>query len=514
MAAHRMTLTTPTARRLFSRTSSSSSLPLGSVQSWKVCLISLLWIAGTTNAEYRRNTDQRTVTANTGTGGSLLFQELDINQFSYHPLLTQSSLTDNGSVNHQHRRRIARIVVDDFLWIQQQQQQLTDRNNHGEQEEWSSMLDQTDDSLTENFPIRHLGAQGLELAMPTISYTKDGANSDNNSNSNNQHMNVNSRYLSTGTTIAAVRGRNFVVLGADTRATAGTTVADTRATKIHKLAGNIYACGAGTSADLQHVALETRHTVALQVLTEGTIGNANNDVDMDIDGDVDDNENENSDINHTRQQQEQHVPVERVCRMLQERLYQQGGNCQANLIVGGVFRGSNGNNNNGNRHPVAVLTTIHPHGSMDLHQAYTALGSGGLAATSVLESRYKADMTLPEAVQLVQDAVSAGIDNDLGSGSQVDLCIMTADTTADEGVRVDYRRGIVREEMLVSVPKHKDDSKDEDEEATQEQSSVPGVNGFGNLPFGVQSRRVLAVHRSVEQEWNDYLGISNSNSSK
>jgi 20S proteasome alpha/beta subunit len=316
-------------------------------------------------------------------------------------------------------------------------------------------------------------------------------------------MNVNSRYLSTGTTIAAVRGRDFVVLGADTRATAGTTVADTRASKIHKLAGNIYACGAGTSADLQHVALETKHTVALQVLSEGTIGNADSDVDMDMD----DND-ANSDINHTRQQQEQHVPVERVCRMLQERLYQQGGNCGANLIVGGVYRGTS---SNGKSQPVAVLTTIHPHGSMDLHQAYTALGSGGLAATTVLESRYKADMTLAEAVQLVQDAISAGIDNDLGSGSQVDLCIMTAGTAADDGddgVRIDYRRGIVPEEVLVPVPKRED--KTQEQTFDQKRLSMPGVNGFGNLPFGIQSRRVLAVHQSAEQEWNDYLGISNS----
>jgi hypothetical protein len=260
---------------------------------------------------------------------------------------------------------------------------------------------------------------------------------------------------------------------------------------------------------LQHVALETKHSVALQVLTEGTIGNANSNVNMDMD---DDNDENDSDIHHTRQQQEQHVPVERVCRMLQERLYQQGGSCGANLIVGGVYRGSS----NGNSQPVAVLTTIHPHGSMDLHQAYTALGSGGLAATAVLESRYKADMTLAEAVQLVQDAISAGIDNDLGSGSQVDLCIMTADTASDgdDGVRVDYRRGIVPEEVLVPVPKREDGSNVNDKGEDQKRLSMPGVNGFGNLPFGVQSRRVLAVHQSVEQEWNDYLGISNSDSSK
>ncbi len=44
-----------------------------------------------------------------------------------------------------------------------------------------------------------------------------------------------------------------VVLGADTRSTAGTTVADKNCSKIHYITPNIYACGAGTAADLEHV---------------------------------------------------------------------------------------------------------------------------------------------------------------------------------------------------------------------------------------------------------------------
>lgn len=44
-----------------------------------------------------------------------------------------------------------------------------------------------------------------------------------------------------------------VVLGADTRSTSGSTVADKNCSKIHYIAPNIYACGAGTAADLEHV---------------------------------------------------------------------------------------------------------------------------------------------------------------------------------------------------------------------------------------------------------------------
>ena len=55
------------------------------------------------------------------------------------------------------------------------------------------------------------------------------------------------------------------------------------------------------------------------------------------------------------------------------------------------------------------------------------MGSGSLNAMSVFESGYKEDMTKEEAMDLVARAIRAGIYNDLGSGSNVDLCIITKD---------------------------------------------------------------------------------------
>ncbi|RXM34701.1 Proteasome subunit beta type-7 [Acipenser ruthenus] len=52
-------------------------------------------------------------------------------------------------------------------------------------------------------------------------------------------------------------------------------------------------------------------------------------------------------------------------------------------------------------------------------------GSGSLAAMAVFEDRYKQDMEEGEAKQLVRDAIAAGIFNDLGSGSNIDLCVIT-----------------------------------------------------------------------------------------
>ena len=53
------------------------------------------------------------------------------------------------------------------------------------------------------------------------------------------------------------------------------------------------------------------------------------------------------------------------------------------------------------------------------------MGSGSLAAMSVFETQWKAGMTRDQAVELTSSAVQAGIFNDLGSGSNVDVCVIT-----------------------------------------------------------------------------------------
>ena len=74
------------------------------------------------------------------------------------------------------------------------------------------------------------------------------------------------------------------------------------------------------------------------------------------------------------------------------------------------------------------LFTIHPHGSTD-KLPYVTMGSGSLAAMAVFEAGWKPNMERQEALDLVTAAISAGIFNDLGSGSNVDACVITADKT-------------------------------------------------------------------------------------
>ena len=83
---------------------------------------------------------------------------------------------------------------------------------------------------------------------------KSGFNFDNyQRNTKLEKKGMTVKTTKTGTTIVGVVYKDGVILGADTRATAGTIVADPDCLKIHYLAPNIYCCGAGTAADTEFV---------------------------------------------------------------------------------------------------------------------------------------------------------------------------------------------------------------------------------------------------------------------
>lgn len=188
-------------------------------------------------------------------------------------------------------------------------------------------------------------------------------------------------FRKTGTTIVGCVYKDGVVLGADTRATGDTTVVDKNCEKIHKIADNIYCCGAGTAADTQQVTDMINARLELHRMNTGR--------------------------------------PSRVCTalaMLKEMLFRYQGQVSAALVLGGVdFNGPH-------------IYTVYPHGSTD-HLGYATMGSGSLAAMAIFESRFRDDMELEDAKELVKDAVFAGIFNDLGSGSSCDLCVITKDNT-------------------------------------------------------------------------------------
>ncbi|XP_063000781.1 proteasome subunit beta type-7 [Elgaria multicarinata webbii] len=183
----------------------------------------------------------------------------------------------------------------------------------------------------------------------------------------------------TGTTIAGVVFKDGIVLGADTRATEGMVVADKNCSKIHYISPNIYCCGAGTAADTEMTTQMISSNMELHSLSTGRLPR-----------------------------------VVTANRMLKQMLFRYQGYIGAALVLGGVDVTG------------AHLYSIYPHGSTD-KLPYVTMGSGSLAAMAVFEDKFKPDMEEEAAKQLVRDAIAAGIYNDLGSGSNIDLCVLRKD---------------------------------------------------------------------------------------
>lgn len=100
--------------------------------------------------------------------------------------------------------------------------------------------------------------------------------------------------------------------------------------------------------------------------------------------------------------------------LLKQHLFRYQGHIGAYLVVAGID-------------PTGVgLFTVHAHGSTD-KLPYVTMGSGSLAAMSVFESMWKPQLNREEAIALCSEAIKAGIFNDLGSGSNVDVCVIQKD---------------------------------------------------------------------------------------
>jgi len=180
----------------------------------------------------------------------------------------------------------------------------------------------------------------------------------------------------TGTTICAAIFKNGVVIGADTRSTGGDIVADKNCEKIHYIAPNMYCAGAGTAADCNKTTKNISSQMELHRLNTG-----------------------------------RQVPVVAAKEVLKQMLFRYQGYIETYLIIGGV-----------DKHGPHIYECA-AHGST-AKLPFAAMGSGTLPAMSVLEGGWKPELSEDEAKQLVRNAIVAGIFNDMGSGSNVDLVVI------------------------------------------------------------------------------------------
>lgn len=250
--------------------------------------------------------------------------------------------------------------------------------------------------------------------------------------------------LKTGTTIVGICCRDGVVLGADTRSTGGPLVIDKEKLKIHAASSRIFCCAAGTSADCDQITRACGQVLALQRVEHELAG-------------------------------ESHVldSVFLAVSTIMDLFQTPVGNRmpESAIILGGV-----------DRLVGPSLYQITRDGG--LPTTFCALGSGSVDAISVLESARRKwgspismsfrdglecleqsveNVDAETAVEAVRRAVQAGILNDLGSGSHVDICIIKLDGVRQwremsRGLAFDEKevgRGQGRSEKAISPPRRK-----------------------------------------------------------
>ncbi|KAL6868574.1 nucleophile aminohydrolase [Trichoderma novae-zelandiae] len=186
---------------------------------------------------------------------------------------------------------------------------------------------------------------------------------------------------STGTTIVGCIFDGGVVIAADTRATSGPIVADKNCEKLHYIAPQIWCAGAGTAADTEFTTALISSQLELHSLSTG-----------------------------------RKPRVVTCMTLLKQHLFRHQGHIGAYLVVAGCD-------------PTGThLFTVHAHGSTD-KLPYVTMGSGSLAAMSVFETQWTPDLSRDAAVKLCSEAILSGIWNDLGSGSNVDVAVITKEKT-------------------------------------------------------------------------------------
>lgn len=237
-----------------------------------------------------------------------------------------------------------------------------------------------------------------DISYFSSEYHKNGNEMYNNIDDVHEILKSSIPELKTGTTIVGICCIDGIVLGADTRSTGGALVMDKNKLKIHKIASCIYCCGAGTSAHCDYVTRKAKHELGLYQIDYELAGES---------------------ILES---------VSSALQSIRKSINDAKASLQSVFILGGVDDND------------IALYQIDDDGT-SIRLGFAALGSGSTDAIAILETHreiwnnrseiienrnknYMENINTDEAIISVRKAVQAGILNDLGSGSHVDLLVI------------------------------------------------------------------------------------------
>ena len=184
--------------------------------------------------------------------------------------------------------------------------------------------------------------------------------------------------LSSGTTIMAVPFKDGVVLGADSRVSTGTYVANRVSDKIAALHDRIWCCRSGSAADTQALTDYVRHYLAQHAIETGRI-----------------------------------PMVKTAAHLMRKLAYENKDNLLAGVIVGGWDPVDGGS-----------VYNI-PLGGACIKMPYAIGGSGSTYIYGLVDAAYKEDMSKEETLDFVKKCVSHAMARDSSSGGIIRTVVCT-----------------------------------------------------------------------------------------
>lgn len=209
------------------------------------------------------------------------------------------------------------------------------------------------------------------------------------------------RDVSLGTSIIAVAFAGGVVLGADSRTSSGSYIANRVQDKITPLSDFVYMCRSGSASDTQAIAAYVQHWVAMHQTEKGG-----------------------------------HIDVATAAHLVMQLAYNNKNSLQAGIIVAGVDARSGAG---------AVYAV--PLGGTLLHVPYAIGGSGSAYITGWCDKHYRDNFDEAAARKFVVDALTHAMARDSSSGG----CVRTVTITA-RGVSRDFIAGTSLQTLCGELP--------------------------------------------------------------
>ncbi len=198
-----------------------------------------------------------------------------------------------------------------------------------------------------------------------------------------------------GTTTVGILCKDGIVLAADKRATIGGLIADKKSQKIFKITENMALTMAGTVSDAQLLYKLIRAEIKLKQLRT-----------------------------------EREPNVHETANLLAGMIY---GNIRKFSVIPGISHFLFGGVDKDGFH----LYDLFADGSITDIDDFVSSGSGSVMAYGVLETMYRTDLSVKEALSIAVRAVSAAIQRDTGSGEGIDAITITS-----EGVKTAFEKKI------------------------------------------------------------------------